>query len=161
MLIKKILVFVIADLESLIFINGKWEPGPFLAYFMPVDYVMQGMIADTGGEWQLYKRHHTIAMIWDWVFHPFRHLEGGHDGMHHDRYGGAPEDTGSGSMLRRIIFLKVNMPGRIVRPADDFDINVARTPLFVVDVDVHTMVVESLLDLRRETGWGNVPTPMF
>ena len=81
--------------------------------------------------------------------------------MHHDMYGGAPEDTGSGSMLRRIIFLKVNMPGRIVRPADDFDINVARTPLFVVDVDVHTMVVESLLDLRRETGWGNVPTPMF
>ena len=137
------------------------EPGSFLAYFMPVDYVMQGMIADTGGEWQLYKRHHTVAMIWDWVFHPFRHLEGGHDGMHHDRYGGAPEDTGSGSMLRRIIFLKVNMPGRIVRPADDFDINVARTPLFVVDVDVHTMVVESLRDLRRETGWGNVPTPMF
>ena len=137
------------------------EPGPFLAYFMPVDYVMQGMIADTGGEWQLYKRHHTVAMIWDWVFHPFRHLEGGHSGMHHDMYGGAPEDTGSGSMLRRIIFLKVNMPGRIVRPADDFDINVARTPLFVVDVDVHTMVVESLRDLRRETGWGNVPTPMF
>ena len=81
--------------------------------------------------------------------------------MHHDMYGGAPEDTGSGSMLRRIIFLKVNMPGGIVRPADDFDINVARTPLFVVDVDVHTMVVESLRDLRRETGWGNVPTPMF
>lgn len=137
------------------------EPGPFLAYFMPVNYVMQGMIADTGGEWQLYKRHHTLEMIWDWVFHPFRHLGGGHGGMHHDMYGGAPANTGSGSMLRRIIFLKVNMPGEIWRPADDFDINVGRTPLCVVDVDVHTMALKSLRDLRRETGWGKVPTPIF
>lgn len=52
-------------------------PGEILVHFMPTDYVMQGMIADTGGEWQLYKRHHTFAMIGDWIFHPFRHLEGG------------------------------------------------------------------------------------
>ncbi len=57
-------------------------PGEILVYFMPKDYVMQGMIADTGGEWQLYKRHHTFAMIGDWIFHPFRHLEGGHSAMH-------------------------------------------------------------------------------
>ncbi len=31
---------------------------------------MRGMIADTGGEWQLYKRHHTFAMIGD-GFIPF------------------------------------------------------------------------------------------
>jgi hypothetical protein len=26
-----------------------------LAYFLPVDYVMQGMIADTGPEWKLFR----------------------------------------------------------------------------------------------------------
>jgi protein-S-isoprenylcysteine O-methyltransferase Ste14 len=137
------------------------EPGPFLVYFMPVDYVMQGMIADTGVEWQLYKRHHTIAMIWDWIFHPFRHLEGGHGGMHHDTGGGVPADKGVGGMIRRMIFLKVDPRGGVTSPADDFDINAGRTPLFVVDVDVHNMVVDSIRDLHRETGWGKVPTPMF
>jgi protein-S-isoprenylcysteine O-methyltransferase Ste14 len=136
-------------------------PGPFLAYFMPVHYVMQGMIADTGAEWQLYKRHHTLAMVWDWIFHPFRHLEGGHSGMHHDRDGGAPADNRVGGMIRRMIFLKVDTRGRGASPADDFDINAARTPLFVVDVDVHTVVVKDVRDLPRETGWGKVPTPMF
>ena len=32
------------------------------------------MIADTGGESHLFKQHHTIAMISDWVLHPFQHL---------------------------------------------------------------------------------------
>jgi len=137
------------------------EPGSFLAYFMPVDYVMQGMIADTGGEWQLYKRHHTLAMIWDWIFHPFRHLEGGHGGMHHGAGGGAPADNGAGGMTRRLIFLKVDTRGGGTNPADDFDINAGRTPLFMVDVDVHTMAVDRIRDLPRETGWGKVPTPMF
>lgn len=35
------------------------EHGPLLVYFMPRDYIMQGMIADTGGEWQLYKSVET------------------------------------------------------------------------------------------------------
>ena len=30
---------------------------------MPIDYVMQGMIADTGGDWKLFERHRTIGMI--------------------------------------------------------------------------------------------------
>jgi protein-S-isoprenylcysteine O-methyltransferase Ste14 len=137
------------------------EAGPFLAYFMPVDYVMQGMIADTGVEWHLYKRHHTLEMIWDWIFHPFRHLEGGHSGMHHEMDGGVPAATGVGGMVRRMIFLKVDQRGGVENPADDFDINAGRTPLFVVDLDVHTMAVERIRDLRRETGWGKVPTPMF
>ena len=137
------------------------QTGPFLAYVMPRDYVMQGMIADTGGEWQLYKRHHTIAMIWDWIFHPFRHLEGGHSGMLHDTDGGAPANKGVEGMIRRMIFLKVDPRGGDKNPADDFDINAGRTPLFVVDVDVHELVVNSIRTLPRETGWGKVPTPIF
>jgi hypothetical protein len=47
----------------------------YLVYFIRGTTIMQGMIADTGGEWQqLYKEHHTVSMITDWVFHPFRHL---------------------------------------------------------------------------------------
>ena len=74
--------------------NRLGAPGPVLAYLMPKDYVMQGMIADTGGEWQLYKRHHTMAMISDWILHPFRHLENGHAAMHHGMGMGQGVQTG-------------------------------------------------------------------
>lgn len=46
----------------------------YVVYFLPTNYVMQGLIADTGGDWQLYKRHHSIGRFTDWVFHPFSHL---------------------------------------------------------------------------------------
>ena len=46
----------------------------YLGYLMPADYVMQGMIADTGGHFHLFKQHHTVALITDWVLHPFAHL---------------------------------------------------------------------------------------
>jgi protein-S-isoprenylcysteine O-methyltransferase Ste14 len=46
----------------------------YLGYLMSPDYIMQGMIADTGGEFHLFKKHHTIAMISEWVLHPFAHL---------------------------------------------------------------------------------------
>ena len=50
--------------------NG--EGHRLLAYFIPIDYVMQGMIADTGGEWKLFEHHKTLGMITEYVFHPFR-----------------------------------------------------------------------------------------
>jgi len=46
----------------------------YLGYVMSPDYIMQGMIADTDSEFHLYKQHHTVAMISDWVLHPFQHL---------------------------------------------------------------------------------------
>ena len=46
----------------------------YLGYEMPVDYIMQGMIANTGTEHHLYKQHHTVGLIIDWVLHPFEHL---------------------------------------------------------------------------------------
>ena len=52
-----------------------------LAYFIPIDYVMQGMIANTGEEWKLFEQHKTIGMITEYIFHPFAHLTGGH--AHH------------------------------------------------------------------------------
>jgi protein-S-isoprenylcysteine O-methyltransferase Ste14 len=137
------------------------QTGSILAYVMPKDYVMQGMIADTGGEWQLYKRHHTFAMIGDWIFHPFRHLEGGHAAMH---TGAADESAGHGGdngMVRRMIFLRVESQSGQPNPADLFGINVRRSPVFVADVDIHNLVLQDVRDLPAETGWGRVPTPIF
>ena len=137
------------------------EPGPFLAYFMPVDYVMQGMIADTGGEWQLYKRHHALAMIWDWIFHPFRHLEGGHAAMSHGMGGSMPAHEVPGGVVRRMIFLQVDTSDLVPGPSAIFGLNVKRIPLFVADVDVHRLILQDVHDLPAETGWGRVPTPIF
>ncbi|MBI5444722.1 MAG: isoprenylcysteine carboxylmethyltransferase family protein [Deltaproteobacteria bacterium] len=137
------------------------QPGPFLVYFMPKDYVMQGMIADTGGEWQLYKRHHTFAMIGDWIFHPFRHLENGHAAMHHDMGSGAAMPATGNGMVRRMIFLHAEVQSGQPNPAGFFGINTKRSPLFMADVDIHNLVLEDVRDLPAETGWGRVPTPIF
>ena len=136
-------------------------PGEILVYFMPKDYVMQGMIADTGGEWQLYKRHHTFAMIGDWIFHPFRHLEGGHSAMHLGTAGGMENPGDGNGMIRRMIFLRVEGKGGQPDPADLFGINVRRSPVFVADVDIHNLALRDVRDLPPETGWGLVPTPIF
>jgi protein-S-isoprenylcysteine O-methyltransferase Ste14 len=137
------------------------QPGPFLVYFMPKDYVMQGMIADTGGEWQLFKRHHTFAMIGDWIFHPFRHLENGHAAMHRDMDSGTGMHAAGNGMVRRMIFLRTEAQSGHPNPTDLFGINNRRSPLFVADVDVHNLVLEDVRDLPAETGWGNVPTPIY
>jgi protein-S-isoprenylcysteine O-methyltransferase Ste14 len=128
----------------------------YLVYFMPADYIMQGMIADTGDEWRLYKRHHfTLSRFMDWVFHPFSHLAGGHHSMH---------DHAAGDMntavIRRLIFLDIsNVP--VKSPYDLFSINAQRLPQFMVDVDIHNLKLLGLKDLTRETGWGKLPTPTF
>jgi protein-S-isoprenylcysteine O-methyltransferase Ste14 len=136
-------------------------PGEILVYFMPKDYVMQGMIADTGGEWQLYKHHHTFAMIGDWIFHPFRHLEGGHSAMHLGTVGGMENPGDGNGMVKRMIFLRVETPSGRANRADLFGVNVRRSPVFLADVDIRDLVLLDVRDLPAETGWGRVPTPVF
>ncbi len=101
--------------------------GAVLAYLVPKEYIMQGMIADTDPAWRIYEHHQTLAMITDWIIHPFRHLEGGHSMMHHARSGpaaGAPSSpTG-----RRLIFLRVQTGRTMESLASLFNINPARTP---------------------------------
>jgi hypothetical protein len=132
-----------------------------LAYFIPVDYVMQGMIADTGPEWKLFQHHKTFRMIAEYILHPFAHLTGGHQHMmnmaHHES-----SLHNSPIMKRRIIFLDLSEEPRSLRsPADDFGISVQRAPLFFVDVHLHTAEVLRVQDLGGGSGWGKVPTPMF
>jgi protein-S-isoprenylcysteine O-methyltransferase Ste14 len=132
-----------------------------LAYFIPVDYVMQGMIADTGGEWRLFEQHKTMSMITEYIFHPFSHLAGGHahhGGMeHHDS-----NMHDSPAMRRRIIFIEVSAGNRtLTSPIDDFGINNSRKPLFFVDVHLHTGEILQVQDVASGSGWGTVPTPVF
>ncbi|MEJ2078455.1 MAG: methyltransferase [Acidobacteriota bacterium] len=139
----------------------KAESGPFLVYFMPRNYIMQGMIADTGDQWQLYKRHHTFSMIWDWIFHPFRHLENAHAAMHHITESGIQNGQVADATVRRMIFLHVGTRNGDRSPSAVFGIDTPRNPLFMADVDVHKLGLLEIRDLPSETGWGRVPTPMF
>jgi protein-S-isoprenylcysteine O-methyltransferase Ste14 len=132
-----------------------------LAYFLPVDYIMQGMIADTGPEWKLFQHHKTIRMITEYILHPFAHLTTGHQHMagmtHHD-----PSLHNSPMMKRRIIFLEIwSDQHPLASREDDFDINVNRAPLCFVDMHLHTGEILQVKDLPGGSGWGSVPTPMF
>jgi protein-S-isoprenylcysteine O-methyltransferase Ste14 len=155
-----------ADVLDLREIKGRLAeaPGPILVYLVPPQYVMQGMIADTGPEWRLYQHHQTLPMIVEWIFHPFRHLQGGH--MMH-RGGAMPgQMTQMGGMsghgpIRRLIFLRLEGPAQPVARSALFGVNAHRVPLFFADLDIHNLILLDLKPLGPGTGWGRVPTPMF
>ncbi|MBI2202449.1 MAG: isoprenylcysteine carboxylmethyltransferase family protein [Candidatus Rokubacteria bacterium] len=139
---------------------GEHEGHRLLAYVIPVDYTMQGMIADTGPEWRLFDQHKTVAMITDYVLHPFAHLTEGH--AHATPAHGSVALHDSPAMRRRIIFLDVVAePGRLMSASDDFAINVRREPRVFADVHLHTGEVLKVVDIPSGSGWGRVPTPSF
>jgi hypothetical protein len=130
----------------------------YLVYFIPRDYIMQGMIADTGENWKLFEQHRTMGMIADWVFNPFGHLREGHHAMHGSMH---HNDAGMDNMLvRRLIFISIEGVD-VKSPFDLFSINALRVPQFMIDVDVHDARVLDVKELPRGSGWGSVPTPMF
>jgi protein-S-isoprenylcysteine O-methyltransferase Ste14 len=134
-----------------------------LAYFIPIDYEMQGMIANTGDEWKLFEQHKTIRIFVENILHPFAHLTGGH-AYHMDmanmKHG--PEMYALPAMKRRVIFIDISSDNHELKsPFDDFDISVKRTALFFVDVHLHTAEILQVRDTPKGSGWGTVPTPMF
>jgi hypothetical protein len=134
------------------------ENESYVVYFLPTNYVMQGLIADTGGDWQLYKRHHSIGRFTDWIFHPFGHLGGAqHSVFDPTNHSGHSMAAGS---VRRLIFLKVSHVV-VAEPTDVFAVRAVRTPDFMVDLDVHSLNILDLKTLPLETAWGRVPTPAF
>ena len=146
------------DILNLPVVQARLKTGQrYLIYFLPPNYIMQGLIADTGGEWRLYKQHHTVQMITDWIFHPFGHLIEGH-GMH-------PAPGASGHLVaqgleRRLVFVKVSgTTGQT--PLDVFAIGAERSPQFLLDVQVHALTIQDVKDLPQNTAWVNVPTPIF
>jgi hypothetical protein len=96
-------------------------------------------------------------MITDWILNPFGHLTEGH--TMHSASGAAAHPAGGG-MERRLVFVEVSgAAGQ--KPFDVFGIGVERSPQFMLDVDIHTLAIQNLKDLPRETAWVNVPTPVF
>ncbi len=150
---RPMLAHRMGDLLGLQEIRGRMAAGRhYLVYFLPREYVMQGMIADTGPEWRLFERNRTLGMILDWVFHPFGHLRG----SHHHGQGPAALDGAT----RRLIFLAIEGV-EVAAPADLFAIRARRVAEFMADVDVHNLRVLAIRDLPRGSGWGSVPTPVF
>ena len=151
-----------ADILALQEVKERMQDGKkYLVYFIPQDYIMQGMIADTGGDWKLFNQHHSMAMITDWIFNPFGHLREGHHAMHgamHKQH--QNETVAEGGVIRRLIFLSVE-DADIETSADLFSINALRVPQFMVDVDVHNLKLLDIKELPHGSGWGTVPTPVF
>ncbi len=141
----------------------RTEGHRLLAYFLPIDYGMQGMIANTGEEWKLFEQHKTMAIFMENILHPFAHLMGGHayhTNMANMKHG--PEMYALPAMKRRVIFIDISSDNHELKsPFDDFDINVIRTPLLFVDVHLHTAEILQVKDTPTGSGWGTVPTPMF
>jgi protein-S-isoprenylcysteine O-methyltransferase Ste14 len=155
-------------------VSSRLKPDEdYLVYFMPTHYIMQGMIADTGNDWKLYKKHHAMGMITDWILHPDSHLRGGrHHDMHDDAthngdmHNDAMHNSGGDEenhFIRRLIFLKVEKPadGLDSGRGAPFSIDARRVPYFMVDLNVHTLTGAAVVDLKQDTGWAKVPTPVF
>jgi protein-S-isoprenylcysteine O-methyltransferase Ste14 len=157
---KGMLEFRMGDILELPEVKSRMKDNDaYLVYFLPENYIMQGLVGDTGGDWQLYKQHHSMSMLTDFVIHPFGHLAGGHhagSGPH----SGHVMSAGMSSMVRRLIFVKVSTTARGA-PFDVFAINATRTPDFMMDVDVHELRILDIKTLPVETAWGKVPTPIF
>jgi hypothetical protein len=150
------------DVLALEEIRSRMKDGRhYLVYLLPREYIMQGMIADTGGDWKLFEQHRSMSMITDWVFNPFGHLRGGHHAMHGSMQMPSPGNTGmENGVIRRLIFLSIEGTD-VTSPIDLFAIGASRVPEFMVDVDIHNLRLLDVKDLPRGSGWGTVPTPMF
>ncbi len=147
----------------------------YLGYLMPADYVMQGMIADTGGHFHLFKQHHTVALITDWVLHPFAHLRSSPmthmaamHGMdpalarrHHCPLQINHADLNCDSCpYRRVILVEIDhrQPGHI-SGSGLLAGGTVKTPVGYIDLDTRNGQIVQAKPVGRGTAWKDVPTP--
>jgi hypothetical protein len=147
----------------------------YLGYVMPPDYVMQGMIANTGDEFHLHKQQHTFALITDWVLNPFEHLRRSPAAemaqmrnvdpamarRHHCPLGvNDPNLQCQSCPFRRIIFLEAahDGTGRLGKEGV-FSLNVTRSPVGFVDINTQTGEIINAKKVEKATAWKDVPTP--
>ncbi len=147
----------------------------YLGYVMPADYVMQGMIADTGGQFHLHQHHHTFALITDWVLNPFDHLRRSPSAqmaaMHHAdptmaRRHHCPLSVNDPVLqcdtcpFRRIVFVEVDHKGkgRLIREGL-FSVDVTRVPVCFIDINTQTGEIINSKKVEKSTAWRDVPTP--
>lgn len=154
------------------FLNRKND---FLGYEMPVDYIMQGMIANTGAEHHLYKQHHTVGLIIDWVLHPFEHLRrppSAHMAKmmnvdpstarrHHCPLGINKQNMDCNNCeYRRVIFVEVDNPShKHISGKELFAFNTKRIPVGFIDINTETGEIMNRERVSSKTAWSDVPTP--
>ncbi|MEJ2656649.1 MAG: isoprenylcysteine carboxylmethyltransferase family protein [Desulfobacterales bacterium] len=154
------------------FLNNDKE---YLGYVMPVDYIMQGMIANTGGESHLYKQHHTVGLIIDWVIHPFEHLRRSPSARmakmrhvdpkmarrHHCPLGINNQNLDCNNCeYRRVVFVEVDNPANShMTEKELFAFNTRRIPVGFIDIDTKTGDVRNIKRVDSKTAWSDVPTP--
>ena len=147
----------------------------YLVYFMSPDYIMQGMIANTGGEFHLFKQHNTFAMIIEWVLHPFQHLRSSPSfhmaRMHHvdpsiARRRHCPINTDEPALdcntcpYRRVIIDEVqNKTGKHLSRSALFSFGTIRTPRYAIDLNAQTGAIVNIVAVEKATAWADVPTP--
>jgi protein-S-isoprenylcysteine O-methyltransferase Ste14 len=147
----------------------------YLSYLMPADYIMQGMIANTGGEFHLYKQHNTVAMIVEWVLHPFEHLRASpsfhmakirHVDPTIARRHHCPLEINDLAMdcntcsYRRVIIDEVqNDSGNHLSGRALFSFGTTRTPRYAIDLNTQTGAIVNIVAVEKATAWANVPTP--
>ncbi len=158
--------------------NGRLElsaGGNYLAYLMPADYIMQGMIANTGGDFHLFKKHNTLAMISEWVLHPFQHLRASpalhmakmHNvdpaiaRRHHCPIGISSQDLDCNDCpYRRVIIDEVDdANGKKLVGYGLLAFSTTRTPRYAVDLNIQTGEIVQVIPVGTATAWVNVPTP--
>ena len=147
----------------------------YLGYEMPVDYIMQGMIANTGTEHHLYKQHHTVGLIIDWVLHPFEHLRRSPSAQmakmrnvdpamarrHHCPLGINNQNMDCNNCeYRRVIFMEINNPtNRHISGKELFAFNTKRVPVAFMDINTKTGEIINKKRVASKTAWSDVPTP--
>lgn len=147
----------------------------YLGYEMPVDYIMQGMIANTGTEHHLYKQHHTVGLIIDWVLHPFEHLRRSPSAQmakmrnvdpsmarrHHCPLKiNDPDMDCNNCEFRRIIFVEADNPSKNrISGKELFAFNTRRIPVGFIDVNTKTGKIINKKQVDSKTAWSDVPTP--
>lgn len=147
----------------------------YLGYVMPPDYIMQGMIADTGGAFHLHQHHNTFALIADWIFNPFEHLRRSPSAqmaaMHHvdpvmARRHHCPVGVNDTAMncqscpLRRIVFVEIDHEGKErLSKTRLFSFKTTRVPAGFMDIDTKTGAILDAKQVGKATAWMDVPTP--
>ena len=156
--------------------TGYLQPDKdYLGYVMIPDYIMQGMIADTGVSSHLYQHHHTFAMITDWVLHPFAHLRRPPSAQmskmhgvdpaiarrHHCPLGINDEKLDCNTCpYRRVILVEVDhSSGKHVSGSKLLAFDSVRVPIESIDINSRTGEIVNITKVGQATAWKDVPTP--
>jgi protein-S-isoprenylcysteine O-methyltransferase Ste14 len=147
----------------------------YLGYVMPADYIMQGMIANTGEESHLHKQHNTLSLITDWVLNPFEHLRRSPSAVMAEMHNVDPamarrhhcplaiNDPALGCEIcpyRRVIFVEIDHQsmGHLSRESM-LSFNTTRVPICFIDINTQTGEIINIQKVEKATAWRNVPTP--